>query len=154
MSRDRFFMIRQFFHINDDSLAVPSDQTGHDKLHKIRPMYDELRENLKSIPPEERQSVDEQMIPFKGRLSFKQYLKDKPHSWGVKVFTRAGVSGIVYDLEIYTGKGSVLASPLGLGADVVLRLIANVPRRMTFKLQIDNFIHLLTLLMPYAPSQD
>ncbi|KAK2713061.1 hypothetical protein QYM36_011674 [Artemia franciscana] len=80
MSHDRFLTIRQFFHINDDSLAVPSDQTSHDKLYKIRPTYDKLRENLRSIPPEERQSVDEQIIPFKGRLSFKQYLKDKPHS--------------------------------------------------------------------------
>ena len=67
---------------------------------KIRLMYHELREYLKSIPPEEKESVDEQMIPFKGRLIFKQYLRDKPHSWDVKVFTKAGVSGIVYDIDI------------------------------------------------------
>ncbi|KAK2720423.1 hypothetical protein QYM36_004342 [Artemia franciscana] len=89
------------------------------KLHKIRPTYDELRENLKTIPPEERQSEDEQMILFQRRLNFKQYLKDKRHSWVVIVLTTVGVSRIVNDLEIYRVKGSVLASPSGLGADVV-----------------------------------
>ena len=29
---------------------------------------------------------DEAMIPFKGRLSFKQYMKDKPVKHGIKVF--------------------------------------------------------------------
>ncbi|KAK2704220.1 hypothetical protein QYM36_017518 [Artemia franciscana] len=89
--------------------------------------------------PEEIQSIDEQMIPFKGRIGFRQYLKDKPHSWGVKVFTRASISGIVYDIEIYTGKGAVEISELGQGTDVVLRLVENLPRFMNFKLFFDNF---------------
>ncbi|KAK2714318.1 hypothetical protein QYM36_008772 [Artemia franciscana] len=67
------------------------------------------------------------------------YLKDKPHSWGLKLFKREGVSGIVYDLEIYTKKDSVPTSGLGLGAKIVLRLIDNVQREMNFKLYFDNF---------------
>ena len=34
----------------------------------------------------------------------KQYLPKKPHKWGFKVWARAGISGIIYDFEIYTGK--------------------------------------------------
>jgi len=34
----------------------------------------------------EELAVDEAMIPFKGRLGFKQYMKDKPTEWGIKVF--------------------------------------------------------------------
>ncbi|KAK2719757.1 hypothetical protein QYM36_005286 [Artemia franciscana] len=68
-----------------------------------------------------------------------QYLKDNPHSWGVKVFTRAGISGIVYDIDIYTGKGAVEISELGQGTDVVLRLIENLPRFMNLKLFFDYF---------------
>ena len=26
------------------------------------------------------------MIPYKGRLKFKQYMKDKPTKWGIKAF--------------------------------------------------------------------
>ena len=33
--------------------------------------------------------MDEAMIPFKGRLSIKQYMKDKPTKWGIKVFVLA-----------------------------------------------------------------
>ncbi|KAK2703429.1 hypothetical protein QYM36_018107, partial [Artemia franciscana] len=79
--------------------------------------------NLLKPDPEEIQSIDEQMIPFKGRIEFRQYLKDKPNSWGVKVFTRAGISGIVCDIEVYTGKGSVEISELGQGTGVVLWLV-------------------------------
>jgi len=34
MSRDRFLTIQRFFHVNDDTLAVPSGQTGQEKLRK------------------------------------------------------------------------------------------------------------------------
>ncbi|KAK2723512.1 hypothetical protein QYM36_001996 [Artemia franciscana] len=121
MSRDRFISLRSFFHICDDTLMIPKG-----RLVVIN--Y-----------PEEIQSIEEQMIPFKGTIGFRQYLKDKPHSWGVKVFTRAGISGIVYDIEIYTGKGAVEISELGQGTDVVLRLVENMPRFMNFKLFFDNF---------------
>ena len=82
MSHDRFLMVWQFFHINDDSLPVPSYQTGHDKLHKIRPMYDELRGNLKSILPEERQSLDEQMI--QGSAKFQKVIERQASFMGYK----------------------------------------------------------------------
>ena len=66
-------------------------------------------------------------------------MKDKPHLWGVKVFTRASISRIVYDIEIYKGKGAVEISELGQGTDVVLWLVENLPRFMNFKLFFDNF---------------
>ncbi|KAK2702884.1 hypothetical protein QYM36_018532 [Artemia franciscana] len=140
MSRDRFISLRSFLHICYDTLMIPKGEVGHDKLFKIRRLYDAFRENLKkNRQRNEIQSIDEQMIPFKGRIGFRQYLKDKPHSWGVKVFTGAGISGIVYDIEIYTGKGAVEISELGQGTDVVLRLVENLPRFMNFKLFFDNF---------------
>lgn len=30
-------------------------------------------------------SVDEQMIPYKGKLGLKVYMKNKPTKWGIKV---------------------------------------------------------------------
>ena len=44
----------------------------------------ELKYNLS-----ESISVDEAMIPFKGRLSFKQYMRDKPVKNVIKVFVLA-----------------------------------------------------------------
>ena len=31
-------------------------------------------------------NIDKAMIPFKGRFSFKQYIKNKPTKWGIKAF--------------------------------------------------------------------
>jgi len=68
------------------------------------------------------------MIPFKGRSSLKQYIKNKPHKWGIKVFSRAGISGIVYDFEIYVGKGTTRESTdLGISGDIVIRLAPTYP---------------------------
>ncbi len=40
-------------------------------------------------------SVDEQMIPFKGQLGLKVYMKNKPKKWGVKIWALAGQSGCI-----------------------------------------------------------
>ena len=51
-------------------------------------------------------TIDEAMIPYKGRLRFKQYMKDKPTKWGTKVFVLAdSPTGYVKRLQVYTGKG-------------------------------------------------
>ncbi len=45
------------------------------------------------------------MIPFKGRLGFKQYLKDKPTKWGIKFWGLAySTNRYVKKLQVYTGK--------------------------------------------------
>ena len=70
-------------------------------------------------------SVDEAMIPFKGRLSFKQYMRDKPVKHGIKVFVLAdGKCGYIKRIQIYTGKDSTLSqNELGLSTKVVLDLV-------------------------------
>ena len=50
-------------------------------------------------------TIDEAMIPYKGRLSFKRYIKSKPTKWGIKVFVLSDANnGYIYKIEIYTGK--------------------------------------------------
>lgn len=100
MSRNRFEALKTAFHINDNSNCKSRSDPAYDKLFKVRPLIDKLRENFLTIEPEEHNSIDEIMIPFKGRSSLKQYIKIKPHKWGIKVFSRAGISGIVYDFTL------------------------------------------------------
>jgi hypothetical protein len=65
--------------MNDTSQNPPRRQPGHDKLCHIRPILNELsRTCLDNYNPNKEQSIDEGMIAFKGRLSFKQYLPVKP----------------------------------------------------------------------------
>ena len=66
----------------------------------IRPLLRMLKENCCKVTPEEYNSVDEQMIPLKGRSSLRKYMPKKPKKWGFKVFSRSGQSGFCYDFEV------------------------------------------------------
>ena len=76
-------------------------------------------------------SIDEAMIPFKSRLGFKQYMKDKPTKWGIKVFTLCNsTNGYVYRLQVYTGKNLENSDPsVGLCSQVVLDLMAGLEKQ-------------------------
>jgi hypothetical protein len=56
--------------------------------------------------------IDEQMIPFKGSLNIKQYIKNQPTKWGIKLLALCGGSGLCYDFIIYQGSTTKLASAL------------------------------------------
>ena len=69
----------------------------------------------------------------------RRYLPNKPHKWGFKVFTRAGNSGIMYDIEIYHGRGTVEAGPFGLGGDVVMMFLRSLKPKEGHKIFFDNW---------------
>jgi hypothetical protein len=55
-------------------------------LNKVRTFINNLAKNFADYADiEEVTSVDEQIIPFKGQLGIKVYIKNKPKKWGVKV---------------------------------------------------------------------
>ena len=67
-------------------------------------------------------SIDEAMIPFKGRSSLKQYLPMKPVKRGIKVWVRADANtGYVSAFNVYAGKKGNTTEK-GLGATVVKHL--------------------------------
>ena len=73
-------------------------------------------------------SIDEAMIPFKGRSSMKQYLPMKPVKRGFKVWMLADSNGYVSTFEVYTGKKGN-TTERGLGANVVLSLTESIQHR-------------------------
>lgn len=105
MTRTRFERISRYFHMKDTSNNLPRGQPGHDKLCHIRPVLDTLTTTcLDNYRPHNEQSIDEGMIAFKGRLSFKQYLPAKPTKFGIKVWERAFPhNGYVHEFQVYTG---------------------------------------------------
>lgn len=76
MSKGRFQKLSQYFHLNDNRAAVPKGQPGYDPLFKVRPLLNVVLENSRAhYSPGQDISIDEAMIKFNGRLSFKQYIK-------------------------------------------------------------------------------
>jgi hypothetical protein len=129
MSRNRYDTMRNYFHINNKDSMKAHDDPEYAKLFKVRPFVGSIKSSFRETEVEEYNSVDELIIPFKGRSSLKQYVRNNPHKWGIKVFARAASSGIVYDFEVYMGKGTVKKnSPLGISGDIVLRLVDGLPK--------------------------
>ena len=78
------------------------------------------------------------MIRFKGRLGFKQYMKDKPTKWGIKVFPLSdAINGYVYRFQIYTGENLNDSVDVGLCSRVCLELMSGL--EPGFKLFTDNY---------------
>lgn len=146
MSRNRFSTINRYFHEEDNTTTKGPGCVNYDKLHKVRLLLNILQSNMHDIPPEERHSVDEQMIAFKGRSHFK-VLK------GFKVFTRAGASGLMYDFEIYQRKGTCSETGLGFSGDIVMALTSELPEGKNFKVYFDNWFSSLQLSVALKERQ-
>ena len=86
MSRNRFFELNKFIHFaNNEEQITNREDPRHDRMFKIRPLLEFIRRTCLKFTPQQRQSVDEQIIPFKGKTALKQYLPKKPRKWGFKV---------------------------------------------------------------------
>ena len=85
ISRNRFTDLNKHIHFNDNSKLITNrDDAAYDRYYKIRPVLVMLRESCLRIEPEDRMSIDEQMIPYKGKNSLRQYLPKKPKNGVLK----------------------------------------------------------------------
>ncbi|XP_063594323.1 piggyBac transposable element-derived protein 3-like [Penaeus indicus] len=145
MVRDRFMSTLSKLHLNDNSKMNPNNK---DKLYKLRPLIDSLNRIFLDIrSPGEQLSVDESMIRFKGRCSFKQYNPMKPIKRDYKMWCLAGNAGYIFKFDIYTGKGGDtepnLRKEYGLGE--VLKLTDHL-RGKNHKVFFDNIFTSFALL--------
>ena len=126
MSCNRFQQLMENLHfINND------DIDKNDKLAKITPIINAVRDECIKVEPEEHHSVDEQIIPSKTKFSsIHEYNPKKPKKWGFNNLVRTGSSGFMYDFYIYQGKSGKESSDeendyqhLQKSAQVVLLLL-------------------------------
>jgi hypothetical protein len=54
--------------------------------------------------PSKNLAIDEVIISFKVRVSFKQYIQKKCKHFGIKSFQLCELTGYTYDMNIYVGK--------------------------------------------------
>ena len=92
-------------------------------------------------------AVDERMVKSRHRSGFRQFMKDKPTKWGIKLWVLTdSANGYTVDFNIYIGRaaGQTIGEH-GLGYDVVMRLMAPYFGK-GYHLFEDNFYSTLTLL--------
>ena len=109
--------------------------------------YVRSKQKVKPVIPQ-YQSVDEIMVAFKGKSLLRQFLPAKPHKWGFKLWGRCGVSGFMYDFDLYQGKEPTErnASEFGMSGNVVLKLVSTLAPNRNFKISADNYFTSIPLV--------
>ena len=56
------------------------------RLYKIRPIMDHFNNVMKNYVPHKSLCNDESMMLWRGRLIFRQYIKNEKHKYGTKLY--------------------------------------------------------------------
>lgn len=89
MSRNRFEKLLSNLHFANNETIVKNNRLG-----KVLPLVDLLTVNYQKVfSPGKEIVVDETMVPWRGRLVFRQYIPTKSHKYGVKLFKLCSTEG-------------------------------------------------------------
>lgn len=106
-------------------------EDSSDRITKLRPVVDYLLERFQGIyRPGRNISIDESLMKFHGRLSFKQFNRNKRARFGVKFYkTCDSTNGYIYNFKIYVGQDRTNANfnSLGVSGQVVVDMLADLP---------------------------
>lgn len=104
MSEQRFRFLIRF--LNFDDKTTRQDRRLTDKLAPIRELFDIFVENCKKhFTMSQFVTVDEMLVGFRGRCSFRQYIPSKPAKYGIKIYGLCDAK-LFYttNMEVYVGK--------------------------------------------------
>ncbi|XP_037042530.1 piggyBac transposable element-derived protein 4-like [Bradysia coprophila] len=122
MSLVRFKLLLRFIRFDDK--ATRSIRRATDKLAPIRDIFEECNKMFaKFYIPGHFLTVDEQMIGWRGRCPFMQFMPKKPDKYGMKMFWICDAK-TAYPLSAipYLGKEGNERAKAGLGERIVLKL--------------------------------
>lgn len=138
MSVNRFEDIRRFLRFDDKRTRNQRLET--DKLAPISYIWNLFLIQCKTIMvPKLNVTIDEQLVAFRGRCGFIQYMPSKPAKYGIKFFWLCeSEKGYAVNGDIYTGKkpGGEVQRNLGMHTvHSLINCIQNTSRNLT----VDNF---------------
>ncbi|XP_041792004.1 piggyBac transposable element-derived protein 4-like [Chelmon rostratus] len=89
----------------DDRDTRPT-RRARDKLAAIREVWDKWLCRLPLMyNPGTDVTVDERLVPFRGRCAFKQYMPSKPGKYGIKIWVACDAqTSYAWNMQMYTGK--------------------------------------------------
>jgi hypothetical protein len=83
----------------------------YDKLYKVRPLLDK-----------KKFCIDETIVPFQGKLIFKQYNPQKAHKYGIKIFKLCCDKGYRWNMSVYAGQEKTPDKSPTVSTKIVLNL--------------------------------
>lgn len=124
MSMKTFIYINRVLRFDD--VLSRRQQKSSDKFAPIRELFDKWSNILPDCyNPHECVTVDEQLLGFRGRCKFRQYMPSKPVRYGLKFWLMVcSETCYVWKIQPYLGKADGASAPeKKQGARVVLDLI-------------------------------
>ncbi|XP_025425937.1 piggyBac transposable element-derived protein 4-like [Sipha flava] len=83
------------------------------RLYKIQPILDYFNSKMKEIyEPSKNLSIDESMVLWRDRLIFRQYIQNKRHKYGVKMYMLTEPWGLIHRVMVYSGQGHDVSEDL------------------------------------------
>lgn len=106
MSRNRFTFLLN--NLRYDAILSRNERAAIDRITPVREIFELFVQNCKKVySPSEYLTLDEELIAFRGRCGFRQYIPSKPAKYGIKVYSLVDSKTFyTQHLEIYCGKQS------------------------------------------------
>lgn len=124
MSVKRFKMLLRFCRF--DNKATREERRAEDKLAAFRDVWTMFVMQLRKFYiPGTDLTVDEQLVPFRGRCPFRQYIPSKPARYGVKVWWCCdGSTSFPLNAEVYLGRQPDANRDVDQGGRVVKTMVS------------------------------
>ena len=104
MPRSRYQSVLEFLHFNDNTFYDVADP-DRDRLFKVRPLVEHLVKGFKEVYISSCEiSTDEELMLWKGKLGFKQYIPNKGCQFDIKYFSLCKTCGYLWNLYAYLDK--------------------------------------------------
>lgn len=104
LSRDKFQLISR--HITFDDIDNRAERREN-KFFKMDEIFNLFKRNIKLMNPSSNLCVDEELYPYRGKCQFRQYIKNKPASYGIKYWLLVDVeTSYMIDVNVYLGKSN------------------------------------------------
>lgn len=144
MSRARFQQILRVLRFDDAKNRRRNRSL--DKLQPIREVFDTWDSYLRdAYIPGACMTVDEQLLCFRGRCPFRQYIPSKPGKYGIKIWTICDSNTFyAWKMQVYLGKNDNAPREVNQSTRVVLDMTKEIElsgRNIT----CDNFFTSLSL---------
>jgi len=98
MGRNRYLIIMRILHSSNNTVALSNKP---DRLFKIRPIINYFNDKMNTIYyPGKQLSLDESMVLWQGRLLYRQYIQNKRHKFGVKLYMLTEPNGLILKFAV------------------------------------------------------
>lgn len=140
MTRNRFTFLLN--NLRFDDMLTRTERASTDRLAPIRHIFECFVTNCQdAYTPYEYLTLDEELVAFRGKCGFRQYIPSKPAKYGIKIYALVDCKTFyTVNLEIYCGKQpdnspyTVSNKPYDV-VDRIVRCVSGTSRNVT----MDNF---------------